>query len=94
VLAGEANGKFFASLVDRNRLMQKRPQLYAMDFSILEKAKIVFSPIEAPESLNARRREIGLEPFVCYINAMTLQKKLPAVWPEGVPYEPAYCNSR
>ena len=67
VLVGEASGKGLALLVDRNRRMQKQPQVYAMQFSIQDKMRIVFLLIEAPESLDQRRKEIGLEPFVCWL---------------------------
>ena len=92
VLAGEAKGKLLALLVDRNRRLQNQSQVYGMQFNIQEKSKIVFLPLEAPEQLSQRRKEIGLEPFVCYINSLTVEKGLPAAWPDGVPFEPAKCN--
>lgn len=91
VLANEADKNLLPYLFDRNRTMQKKPQVYGIVFSVEEKAGLVFSPIEAPELLDVRRREIGLEPFVCYVNAMIFKNKVPAKWPEGVPYEPAKC---
>lgn len=92
VLAGEAKGKLLALLVDRNRRLQNQSQVYGMQFNIQERSKIVFLPVEAPEQLSQRRKEIGLEPFVCYINSLTVEKRLPAVWPDGVPFESAKCN--
>jgi hypothetical protein len=92
VLAGEAKGNLLALLVDRNRRLQSQSQVYGMQFNVQERSKIVFLPVETPEQLNQRRREIGLEPFVCYITSMTAEKKLPAAWPDGVPFEPAKCN--
>ena len=94
VLAGEAKGKLLALLVDRNRRLQNQPQVYGMQFNIQENSKVVFLTVEAPEFLNQRRKEIGLEPFVCYIKSVTLEKKLPATWPDGVSYEPAKCDDR
>lgn len=78
VLAGEAKGNLLALLVDRNRRLQNQPQVYGMQFNIQESSKVVFLTVEAPELLNQRRKEIGLEPFVCYINSVTREKKLPA----------------
>ena len=92
VLVGEAQGERLALLVDRNRRLQKQPQVYGMQFNIQNNAKIVFLQVEAPELLNLRRKEIGLEPFSCYVNSVTTQSKLPAEWPLGVLYDPAICN--
>ncbi|MBL8524600.1 MAG: hypothetical protein JNN20_12985 [Betaproteobacteria bacterium] len=94
VVAGEANSKLLALLVDRNRRIQKQPQVYGMQFNVQENARLVFLPIEAPVLLNKRRKEIGLEPFVCHVDAVTREKKLPAIWPEGVLYEPAHCHEQ
>ena len=63
-----------------------------MQFNIQNNAKIVFLQVEAPELLNLRRKEIGLEPFSCYVNSVTTQSKLPAEWPLGVLYDPAICK--
>ena len=92
VLAGEADGEKLALLVDRNRRLQKQPQVYGMQFNIQDKSKIVFLPVEAPESLNQRRKEIGIEPFACHIHFVTTDNSMPATWPLGVPYEPATCT--
>lgn len=92
VLAGEAKGERLALLVDRNRRLQKQPQVYGMQFNVQDNSKVVFLQVEAPELLNPRRKEIGLEPFFCYINSVVTQRKLPAEWPLGVLYEPAICS--
>ncbi len=92
VLAGEAKGERLALLIDRNRRLQKQPQVYGMQFNIQDKSKVVFLPVEAPESLNQRRREIGIEPFICYLRSVAINNKLPAEWPSGVLYEPAVCS--
>jgi hypothetical protein len=91
VMEGEASGTQLASLVDRHRRLQGLPQVYGMQFDIENGQRIVFLPIEMPERLEARRRDIGIEPFVCRISRVAHANKLPATWPQGVAYEPAAC---
>lgn len=94
VLAGEAKPWSLASLVDRNRMLQDQPQVYGLQFRQNEKlGRIEFIPIEAPEALDARRKEIGLPPFVCWIGKIAATNvDLPLTWPVGVPYRHANCE--
>ena len=93
VMAGQAKGVLLALLVDRNRRMQNQPQVYGMQYNIVNHERIVFLPVHEPETLDARRKEIGLEPFASYVNETVRQKHMPAEWPNGVLYKPADCCS-
>ncbi|MGW5820416.1 DUF6624 domain-containing protein [Streptomyces noursei] len=62
VTAGEATRRHLAFLTDRCRVMADRPQLYGTQFSY-QQADLRPFEVEAPDRLDARRAEMGLEPF-------------------------------
>lgn len=85
VLAKEADPARLALLVDRNRRLSDQPQVYGMQFYTAQDDVIRFFDIVTPAQLDARRAEIGLEPFFCY--AISLSKRhanQPLEWPAGV----------
>lgn len=52
----------FAYLLDRVRLKEGKSQVYGTQFD-LKDGKLVMSPVADPDELDARRKEIGLEPI-------------------------------
>ncbi|MEK2477114.1 DUF6624 domain-containing protein [Streptomyces noursei] len=62
VKAGEATRKQLAFLTDRCRVMADQPQLYGTQFSY-GPAGVQAYAVQDPERLDARRAEMGLEPF-------------------------------
>lgn len=91
VLEHEAEPWDLAVLVDRNRRLQGNLQVYGMQFRNDESGTIVFFPMEAPESLDARRKEIGLESFYCWAHKVSGKNKTPIQWPAGVLFKPEDC---
>ncbi|NUS61718.1 MAG: hypothetical protein HOQ01_12290 [Lysobacter sp.] len=90
VLAGEANGSALARLVDRNRLLQKQPQVYALNPDVTSDGTLRFN-VEDPANLDARRKEIGLVPFYCLALELSEARALPIEWPQGVLFVPTEC---
>lgn len=84
VLEHEASGSRLALLVDRNRRLQKKPQVYGMQFDIVD-GKMIFLRVEQPDQLDARREEIGLDAFACYVRSNEKERNVQAEWPSGVP---------
>lgn len=93
VLEHEAEPWDLAVLVDRNRRLQGKQQVYGMQFRNDESGVITFFDIERPELLDVRRKEIGLEPFYCWAHKVSGDKMTPIHWPDGVLFKPETCPS-
>ena len=91
VLAKEANAEALSRLVDRNRTLQKQPQVYALNVEETADKTLRFLPIDDPANLDARRKEIGLAPFYCHAMGVAHARELPIEWPQGVLFVPAQC---
>ncbi|WP_164492746.1 DUF6624 domain-containing protein [Streptomyces lydicus] len=63
VHVGEATPKQVAYLTDRRRIIAGQPQLYGTQFSYMQTGTPVPYAIDDPDELDARRAEMGLEPF-------------------------------
>ncbi|MEQ4304715.1 DUF6624 domain-containing protein [Plantactinospora sp. B6F1] len=68
VRAGEAEPAHLAYLTDRTRLAEGRPQLYGTQFWYGPDGEgdLQPRPIEDPAGVDARRRDVGLEPLAEY----------------------------
>ncbi|MGI5292819.1 DUF6624 domain-containing protein [Nonomuraea polychroma] len=62
---GQATAQDLAYLVDRVRVGEGRPQVYGTQYRSCDGA-LQPQPIEAPERLDERRAEAGLEPYADY----------------------------
>jgi hypothetical protein len=73
--SGEALNRHIAYLEDRVRVNKGQPQLYGTQFYDSEAG---YGPreIEAPEKLDERRREMGLEPFEEYRKGLLEKYKM------------------
>lgn len=92
VLAKEADGTRLALLVDRNRRLTNQPQVYGMQYVIGTDGVIRFHDIVTPAQLDARRAEIGLDPFTCHALRISREHDdAPIEWPDGVLVAPAGC---
>lgn len=60
VLKRESNPKHYARLVDRMLINSNKPQLFGTQIDYNSSTAPVFFPIEKPEYINQRRKEIGL----------------------------------
>jgi Family of unknown function (DUF6624) len=60
---GEAPPSHVAYLGDRIRFNERRPQLYGTQLDWDERDELSPWPIEAPESVDARRTQVGLPPL-------------------------------
>ena len=90
VIGREASGERLALLVDRHARLQQIPQTYGMQYNMVE-GRVRFLPIAEPGELNARRSQIGLPDFACYLAAVEEQKGASADSPDGV--ERTLCQS-
>ncbi len=63
---GEATRRQLAYLTDRVRLNEGREQLYGTQVAGIRDGCVVPWPVEGPAQLDARRAEVGLEPFEEY----------------------------
>ncbi len=70
VAAGQADPSHLALLTDRVRVADGRPQVYGTQYFKPEHGEFGPSPIEDPEQLDARRQQVGLEPFAAYDQRM------------------------
>lgn len=67
-----ASAKDFAYLTDRVRLNTGRKQVYATQVTYnLDSCQAVPRSLENPESVNQRRKTVGLEPLEKYLNGMS-----------------------
>jgi len=64
VLQGEAHPRRYAGLVDRTKRNQGEPQEFGTDYEHIED-ELQFRPIRSLESVNQRRRELGLSKLEC-----------------------------
>jgi hypothetical protein len=60
---GELPGRLLATTVDRVRVGERKKQLYGTQFTRGEDGRLVPQPIEDPEHVDERRREVGLGPL-------------------------------
>jgi hypothetical protein len=67
VARGEAKPRDLAYLTDRVRVNEGRGQVYGTQMRPDENGLPVPQPIEEPERVDERRREVGLEPFDEYV---------------------------
>ncbi|MFB7273960.1 DUF6624 domain-containing protein [Streptomyces sp. NPDC056244] len=63
VHVGEATPQQLAYLTDRCRIIAGQPQLYGTQFSYIQTGTPVPYAVDDPDELDARRAEMGLEPF-------------------------------
>lgn len=63
VRAGDADPRHLALVVDRIRTLEGKPQLYGTAHDWDATGELNPTPIEDPESVDERRRSIGLEPL-------------------------------
>ena len=94
VLAGEADARQLASLVDRNRRLTDQPQVYGMQYFRNPQGAIEFYDIVTPAKLDERRQEIGLEPFYCWVQQLSSSGNgVTLAWPAGVLFAPSACET-
>ena len=94
VLAGEADARQLASLVDRNRRLTDQPQVYGMQYFRSPQGFIEFYDIVTPAKLDERRQEIGLEPFYCWVQQLSSSGNgVKLAWPAGVLFAPSSCRT-
>ena len=67
VARGDAKPRELAYLTDRVRINEGRGQVYGTQMRPDENGLPVPQPIEDPERVDERRREVGLEPFDEYV---------------------------
>lgn len=72
VLRKNASSGNYAYLTDRVRINSGRNQLYGTQVTYnTDSCQAIPKPTEKPESLNKRRKEVGLESIEQYLNLMT-----------------------
>ncbi len=64
-LAGQFDGQRYALLYDRVAVAEGRPQRYGSQFRC-EDGEQVYPPLENPESVDAMRAELGMEPLATH----------------------------
>jgi hypothetical protein len=67
---GQAEPSHLALLTDRVRVAEGRPQVYGTQYCRAEAGEFGPFPIEDPEYVDARREEVGMEPFADYDRRM------------------------
>ncbi len=92
VLAHEAEPMALALLVDRNRRLQHKPQVYGLQYQQSAQGQVVFFDIEDPGHIDDRRAAIGLPAFYCYVMEVSQETGQPIVWPPGVLFRPHGCG--
>lgn len=78
--AGDVRPAEAAMLEDRIRVNSGAPQRYGNSFQVVD-GELRPHPIEDPEGLEARRREVGLPPMADYVKVLAEVYKLPVAWP-------------
>lgn len=66
-LAGEGSCMEYAKIHDRILVNTNRPQTYGMQFRYNRSGVLEPFPVEDPETVDRRRKEIGLEPLAAYL---------------------------
>lgn len=66
-LAGEGSCMEYAKIQDRILVNKGEPQIYGMQFRYGKDRKLEPFPVENPESVDQRRKAIGLEPLKVYL---------------------------
>lgn len=61
VLKGESQARHYTRLIDRMLINSNKPQLYGTQIDYNSGEIPTFFPIEKPEYVNHRRKEIGLD---------------------------------
>lgn len=77
-LEGEGSCMEYAKINDRILVEEEKPQVYGMQFRYTEDRTLEPFPIEDPEYVDQRRKEIGLEPIREY-----LKRKINYDWSVG-----------
>ena len=65
--AGDLEGQSYALLYDRVLVGRGEPQVYGTQTGFSADGEIVLSPLAEPETVDARRAEIGLPPLEAYL---------------------------
>lgn len=78
--AGDVRPAEAAMLEDRTRVNSGAPQRYGNSFHLVD-GELRPHPIEDPDGLEARRREVGLPPMADYVKVLAEVYKLPVAWP-------------
>ena len=92
VLGKEAEPSNLAALVDRNRRLNDQPQVYGMQFFTTPENTIRFYDIITPSKIDARRKEIRLSPFYCWVLEISKHNAGASIdWPSGVLFTPQNC---
>jgi len=93
VASGEASAFRLAILVDRNRRLTHLPQVYGHQFEKGADGVIRFFDIASSHYLDARRKEIGLKSFYCFVLEVAgANGGARFEWPVGVPFVPETCG--
>jgi len=93
VASGEASAFRLGILVDRNRRLTHLPQVYGHQFEKSSDGVIRFFDIASPHHLDARRKEIGLKSFYCFVlEVARANNGVSFEWPGGVPFVPEACG--
>lgn len=93
VASGEASAFRLAILVDRNRRLTHLPQVYGHQFVKGGDDVIRFFDIVSPHQLDARRKELGLKSFYCFVLEVSRANNGASFeWPDGVPFVPEPCG--
>ncbi|MFY0593102.1 DUF6624 domain-containing protein [Roseivirga sp.] len=66
-LAGQGSCMEYAKIHDRILVNTNRPQTFGMQFQFNQKGDLEPFPIKDPETVDRRRKEIGLEPLAVYL---------------------------
>lgn len=77
---GEASASHAATVTDRLRTVEGKPQLYGTQFRIIEGTLVPY-PIDEPERLDERRSRVGLVPMREYVELLRGTYAGPVLWP-------------
>ncbi len=78
--AGDVRPAEAAMLEDRIRVNSGAPQRYGNSFQVVD-GELRPHPVEDPDGLEARRREVGLPSMADYVKVLAEVYKLPVAWP-------------
>jgi hypothetical protein len=63
---GELDGRWYAYLIDRTAVNAEELQVYGTQFAKVDATGVELRPLQDPENLDVRRRQIGLMPIEMY----------------------------
>jgi hypothetical protein len=67
VKTGHIGGDQFALLTDRVLVEQGKPQIYGTQLKGVEAGELELAPIDAPQKVDQRRRQMGMPPLADYL---------------------------